>query len=299
MTRERSVSSGSTFTDFPRPVSPKRIPPNVAASPSSWAARAADVSFAMCVVPPRARQSQRGAPNARGVRAPARRSRGLGELLDRFSRKHAAARACLAAAGSDRKKSGRLLLLRFALRAGLVLVAHLRLGGHLDLARLAAARVEARAHLVAFLDLLQASLASVTGDRGALGDLQLLLAAGGGRDLQGSLVLVDLLDHAGELGARACAGARRARRGLARRGLARARGRLARRATRARGRLGRRALARGRRRLGRRALARGRRRLVGTGSLLLCSRGRNPDQSGRGHADEKCLHLSFSLGKHT
>src|ERR671937_1487830 len=141
MTRERSVSSGSTFTDFPRPVSPKRIPPNVAASPSSWAARAADVSFAMSVVPPRARQSQRGAPNARGVRAPARRSRGLGERLDRFSRKHAAARACLAAAGSDRKKSGRLLLLllRFALRAGLILVTHLRLRGHLDLARLAAA----------------------------------------------------------------------------------------------------------------------------------------------------------------
>src|SRR5438552_15520131 len=137
-------------------------------------------------------------------------------------------RESLAAADSDREKS-RLALLLLLVQAGLVLVVRLDLllRGHLDLAHVAPARVEARAHLVAFLDLIQAGLAAIARDRRTVGDLQLLLAAGAGGDLQGVLVLVDLLHHAGELAARARRGARPARSCRARRSLARARGRLA------------------------------------------------------------------------
>src|SRR5207302_619977 len=79
----------------------------------------------------------------------------------------------------------------------------LLLRGHLDLAHLAPARVEARAHLVAFIELIQAGLDAIARDRRTVGDLQLLLDAGAGGDLQRVLVLVDLLHHAGELAARA------------------------------------------------------------------------------------------------
>src|SRR5256884_2723103 len=89
------------------------------------------------------------------------------------------------------RTSGRRQLLVLALRLHLALVA-LLFRADFELARLVPARVEARAHLVAFLDLIQAGLGAIAGDRHAVGDLQLLLAAGLGRDLERPLVLVDL-----------------------------------------------------------------------------------------------------------
>src|SRR5947209_10512247 len=117
-------------------------------------------------------------------------------------------RASLAAAF---RTCGRRQLLVLALRLHLALVAGLLLRTDLDLARLLSARIEARAHLVAFLDLIEASLGAIAGDRRAVGDLQLLLAAGLGRDLERPLVLVDLFHDAGELLAGARRAARRAR----------------------------------------------------------------------------------------
>src|SRR6267142_1024217 len=81
ITRDRSCSSGSTFTDLPRPVSPNRMPPKVAASPSSCAASAAEVSFPAMCMPPRGAESPSAALKARGGRASARRGRGRGGPL--------------------------------------------------------------------------------------------------------------------------------------------------------------------------------------------------------------------------
>src|SRR5262249_26379282 len=77
------------------------------------------------------------------------------------------------------------------------------------------------AHLVALLDLAQARLGAVSGDDlRAFGDLHVLLAPRGRRDLQGALVLVDLLHGSGDVLARGCREAGWVRgRGLARRAL--------------------------------------------------------------------------------
>src|SRR5205814_8567320 len=98
-------------------------------------------------------------------------------------------RESLAAADSDREKS-RLALLLLLVQAGLVLVVrlHLLLRGHLDLAHVAPARVEPRAHLVACLDLIRAGLAAIARDRRTVGDPPLLLPAGAGRPRPRSLL---------------------------------------------------------------------------------------------------------------
>src|SRR6266849_3662178 len=163
-----------------------------------------------------------------------------------------------------------VIALAVGLAAALLVLHVLRLD--LQLRRLLRARVEARAHLVALLELIQASLGTVARDRRARGDLQLLLAAGRGRDLHRLLVLVDLLHLAGEL----VAGARGRRRPcLARR--ARGRRRLARR-------------ARGRRRLARRARGRGR-----LARRALRRRRRHAHQPCRRYSDKKRLHHRFYL----
>src|SRR6266511_2903250 len=59
----------------------------------------------------------------------------------------------------------------------------------LEPGRLVRGRVEARADVVALLELVQPGLHAVTGDRRARGDLQFLLAAGRGRDLHRPFVL--------------------------------------------------------------------------------------------------------------
>src|SRR5438128_12147673 len=130
------------------------------------------------------------------MRADGRRARGLraGESLPQMNVRRRDASPPRIRTGRSRA----LALLLLLVRAGLVLVVRLDLllRGHLDLAHVAPGRVEARAHLVAFLDLIQADLVAIAGDRRAVGDLQLLLAAGAGGDLEVVLVRIAVIPNA-------------------------------------------------------------------------------------------------------